>query len=188
MIFESANHRGEAEISATWQYYIDTTHLKALEDDSGTGAPYEAIIDIVRDMSQRLKNSDNTFSPGLIIPMIENYAIEQQSGVGAKTWVPDLFIHVGFQFDAILSILNNMYINELAPFTGRNKKILAYHVLYVCEQWMQECQRSNKRLFGTEENAQGISEILGMLAQEGLQGEEAQQATRLRQKIERSYF
>lgn len=61
-------------------------------------------------------------------------------------------------------------------------------MLYVCEQWFQDCQRSNKRLFGTEENAAGISEILGMLAQEGLQGEEADQANRLRQKIERSYF
>lgn len=73
-------------------------------------------------MSQRLKNSDNTFFPGMLIPMIENYAVEHQNGVGAKTWVPDLFIHVGFQFDAILSILNNMYSNDLAPFTGRKQE------------------------------------------------------------------
>lgn len=139
-------------------------------------------------MSQRLKNSDTTFSPGMLIPLIENYAIEDQNGVGSKTWVPDLFIHVGFQFDSILSILNTMFLNDLAPFIGRNKRVLAYHMLYVCEQWYQDCIRSNKRLFGTEENAAGISEILAMLVQNGLQGEEADQANRLRQKIERSYF
>lgn len=188
LIFESANHRNEADINATWQYYIDSTHLKALEDDSATAAPYEAVVDVVRNMSQRLKNSDTTFSPGMLIPLIENYAIEHQNGVGAKTWVPDLFIHVGFQYDTILSILNNMYLNDLAPFVGRNKRVLAYHMLYVCEQWYKDCIRSNKRIFGTEENAAVISEILGMLAQNGLQGEEADQANRLRQKIERSYF
>lgn len=185
MIFETVNHRNEADINATWQYYIDQIHLKALENNSAT--PYEAIVTMVIDMSIRLKTSETTFSAKILVPLIESYAIEHQNGVGAKTWVPDLFIRVGLQFDAILVALQPLYLNDLAPFVGRNKRVIAYHMLYICERWYQDCIRNNKRIFGTEENAAEIGEVLEMLAQNGLAGEEANQAVSLRTKIDRSY-
>jgi nuclear pore complex protein Nup155 len=187
LIFESANHRNEGDISATWTYYIESIHQKVIDGEINAGAPYEAIINVMIEMSHRLKNSEITFSSAMLIPLIEQYAIENQAGVGPKNWIPDLFIRVGFAHEAIVASLQQIYMNDIAPFVGRQKAVIAYQILYVCEQWYQDCVRSNKRLFDTEENAFSITEILQMLVQNGLRGEDAERANSLRQKIERSY-
>jgi nuclear pore complex protein Nup155 len=188
LIFESANHRNQADIEATWNYYITAIHAKAQNNEIDVNAPYEAIVNMMIDMSQRLKNSDTTFSPNLLIPLIENYAVEYQNGIGPRAWVPDLFIHVGFPHESILSVLQNSYLAEVAPFVGANKRILAYHMVYVCDKWYQDCIRSNKRLFGTEENATGISQLLEALVQTGDLRTPADTdfANTLRGKIDRS--
>lgn len=105
----------------------------------------------------------------------------------ADAWLPDLFIEVGFSFDSILGVLQNLYLNDIVPFTGQTKTIIANHMLFVIEKWYQDCIRSNQRLFGTEENAAEISQILQMLVQNGLHGEAASRANNLRRQIERSY-
>jgi nuclear pore complex protein Nup155 len=187
VIFESANHRNEANISAMWQYLIEQTHNKVANDPNATEYPYEAVINMFRDMSHRLKNSETTFNPALLIPALEAYAMTFQNGVGPRTWLMDLFIHVGYPYGTIISVLQTLFYNDTAPFVGRNKKILADHILYVCEQWYEDCIRSNQRLFGSEENAQEISQMLRELIETGLQGEEQEQANELRRKIERSF-
>jgi nuclear pore complex protein Nup155 len=188
MIFESAHHRNEADINSTWQYYLDATHTKVITDPTNSPQqPYEAVINMLREMSQRLKNSEVTFPPHTLIPMIETYALENQFGVGPPSWVPDLFIQVSFPFETILSILQSLYLNDIAPFTGRNKQVLADHMLYVCEMWYKDCERSNTRPFGTEENAAGIDEILETLIRGGLRPDDVRRADELRRKIRTVY-
>ena len=80
-----------------------------------------------------------------------------------------------------------MYYNDTAPFVDRNKRILADHILYICQQWYEDCMRSNQWLFGSEENAQDISHMLRELVQNGLQPDEQEQANELRRKIDRSF-
>lgn len=145
---------------------------------------------MVRDMSRRLKNSETTFSSATIIPLVESYAIEQLGGEPTNPnpeWIPNLFIEVGFAYDTILSILQGLFVNDIAPFNGRNRNFVGWQMVYVCEKWYLECVRSNQRLFGTEENAAEISQILEMLRQSGLNGKYAVRATELQRKIERSY-
>jgi nuclear pore complex protein Nup155 len=188
IIFECANHRNEADINSTWQYYLDYTHSKVADDPANTTQqPYEAVINMLREMSQRLKNSEATFSPLTLIPMIENYALEQQFGVGPPTWVPDLFIQVGFPFETILSTLQTMYMGDIAPFTGRYKHVLADHMVYVCEMWYKDCMRANSRLFGSEENAAGIVEVLEMLQGNAPNQQDAGRIENLTNKIIRTY-
>jgi len=141
----------------------------------------------MRDMAIRLKNSDATFSPAMLIPMIETYAVEFQYNVGPRNWVPDLFIHVQFPYETILATLQGMFANNLPPFINRNRVILANHMVYLCEQWYSECIRANQRLYDSEENAAAIDELLQTLLGEGLQGDDRQQAENLRRKIARSF-
>lgn len=110
--------------------------------------PYEAIINSVRDMAQRLAGSDLVFSPVILIPMIESYAINNQNHGGPPNWVPDLLTSVKFPFDIIINVLENMYYNELHPFVGATKTVLVNHILYVVELWLDHCVRHNQRIFG----------------------------------------
>jgi nuclear pore complex protein Nup155 len=170
-----------------WRQLIEQTHNKIANDPGATEAPYEAIINMFRGMSHRLKNSETTFNPTQLIPMLETYAITFQNGVGPRTWLIDLFIHVNYPFETIVAVIEAMYYNDSAPFVGRNKKILVDHILYACEQWFEDCMRSNQRLFGSQENAQSISRMLQELVQNGLQPEEQEQANELRRKIDRTF-
>ncbi|KAH8752345.1 putative nucleoporin [Hyaloscypha sp. PMI_1271] len=185
-IYEAASHRNEADISATWQSLIDATHQKAL-NNNGTQQPYEAIINVMRDMAHRLSLSETTFSPALLIPMIEQYAIEYQNNVGPRTWVEDLFISVGFPFESIVANIQSMWYNNIAPFTGIRKQVLARHIIYVLGQWYEECIRSNTRLFGSDENADDVNQLLELLGSEPLGAQDTDALNTLRRKILRAW-
>lgn len=187
LIYEAADHRNDADINSTWQNILESTHSKVANDPNATELPYEAIVTMVRDMAHRLNYSETTFSPAMLIPMIEKYALEFQRDVGPRTWVIDLFIHVHFHYETILSILQNMFYGEVAPFSGRNRKVLAEHMLYTIKEWYKDCVRNNTRLFGGEDNAQGINEMLDVLVQNGLSPDEQEQAAELRLRIDRSF-
>lgn len=186
-IYEAADHRNEADIHATWQQLVDQTHQIVSEDPAATQAPWEAQITMLRDMSQRLSNSENTFSPQVLIPMLEIYAQTFQNGVGPRTWLPDLFITVGFPFETIVAVLQNMWYTNTYPFTGQRKRILADHMLYVLGQWYEDCVKTNTRLFGSDENAQDINELLEGLNAGGFTGDGEQVCADLRRKILRAF-
>ncbi len=131
--------------------------------------------------------SETVFPPALIIPMLERYAFEHQRGVGAPTWVMDLFIEIGIPFETLVSVLETMFYNDEAPFLGRNRRIIADHMVYVIDVWYKHCMRTNQRLFGSEENAAAITQTLAMLLQNGLSEKEQRMAQELIAKIERTY-
>ncbi|KAL3428477.1 non-repetitive/WGA-negative nucleoporin [Phlyctema vagabunda] len=188
IICQAANHRTDADIMSTWQNLLDVVHTKIVEDPNATVQPYEAIINIVCDMASRLNFSESTFSPAILIPMIERYAFEQQRDVGPRTWVVDLFLRVHFPHEIILSTLTSMFYNDEAPFSGRNRRVIAEHILYILEQWYQECASNNMRLFGGEQNAVEIDQLLiELIDTGGFQPAELQGAQQMRARIARDF-
>lgn len=187
MIYESADHRNDGDIRSTWEQLIQTTHNKVDMDQNPGQAPYEAIITVFKDMADRLNRSENTFNPIILIPMLEKYAFEFQSQVGSRTWVPDLFLDVGFAHETIVATLQSLWYSNSPPFNGdRRRRTLAEHVVYVCNSWYEECVKTNTRIYGSDENAQEISELLGLLAGD-LLPEEQERVNQLRRKIQGSF-
>jgi nuclear pore complex protein Nup155 len=162
LIFEAANHRTPTDINTTWQYYLQSVHQKVVDDPNATQHPWEAVVNVIREMGPRLGYSQLTFSPSMLIPMIEAYAINNPNNAPAN-WVPDLFLHVKFSHEAIVGTLQNLYYNEVQPFVGGNKRPLAEHILYVCQQWYNDCARNNKAIFGSDDNAREIDNVLRTL-------------------------
>jgi nuclear pore complex protein Nup155 len=159
-----------------------------LEEPHPSQAPYEAIITLIREMSQKLNNSEMTFPPALLIPMLEKYAAEHQAGIGPIHWLPDLFIAVNIPFENICSTMQAMLFQNLAPFTGRGKRPLAEHLLYICEQWLEECVRKNVVPYGGEQNAVEIDELVNLMVTQGdLGAAEMERAAELRRKIVRCF-
>ncbi|KAI1005151.1 Nucleoporin [Podosphaera aphanis] len=186
-IYETASHRNDADIAATWQQLLDVTHTKVASDPSAGQLPYEAVITMIREMVRRLGLSESTFSPQTIIPMLEKYALEFQYQVGPPIWLPELFIEVGFTHETIVSVLQGMWYQNLAPFTGRRRQILSDHILYVIEQWYEQCIRSNGRVFGSDNVAEGIVGLLEVLAGSDLPPTDVDMCHDLRRRIEKAY-
>lgn len=116
---------------------------------------------MVRQMAQRLGHSEVTFSPQLIIPMLERYYVENIAGT--PEWLPELLIDVKFPFETIISILQSMWYTNSPPFTGSRRRVLSQHIIYVLNQWYEDCIKSNTRIYGTESNAQEVMDFLEQL-------------------------
>lgn len=140
-------------------------------------------------MHRRLGSSEICFSPQFLIPLLERYGIEFQNGVGPEYWLPDLFLEVEFQYETIVQVLQSMWYANIVPFTGRRKQVLTAHCLYVLEEWYADCERTNSRLFGSEDNAEDIAQLLETLAAGGdsLRAQDVEKCTELRRRILRSY-
>ncbi|KAM3076823.1 hypothetical protein ACMFMG_003708 [Clarireedia jacksonii] len=168
-IYQVADHRNEANITSTWQNLFMQVQSQVERApstaDQPIQRPYEAMINTIRDMSQRLAGSDLVFSPIILVPLIEAFGVNVQPQ-GPANWVPDLFIHVNFSFDSVITILEEMYYNELHPFVGPTKLVLVNHILYLVEQWFEDCVRHNERVFGGEVQADQISQMLADLGRD----------------------
>jgi nuclear pore complex protein Nup155 len=187
-IYQAADHRNPADISATWVHYLDYTHQtvvdKIANGDPDAPQPYEAIITGVRDLAYRLNLNETTFPPDVLIPLLEKYKVEQQRDIGPSTWVMDLFLEVEIPHETIIPILERILYNNEAPFSGRNCSYIANDAFYVIEKWYAHCIRRNTPLFGGVDNARGMVQFLTMLTGNGLAQEKRHDALELRQRIE----
>ncbi|SZE99990.1 unnamed protein product [Blumeria hordei] len=186
-IYEAASHRNDADIAATWRQLLDTTHSKVMSDPASGQQPYEAVITMVREMSRRLGPSESTFSPHILIPMLEKYGAESQFLVGPHVWLPQLFIEVGFSHEVIIGVLQDMWYQNLTPFTEKKRRILAEHILYVIEQWYEDCMRANGRLFGSDEVAGNVTQLLERLVDSDLTAADLDVCAELRRRIQRAF-
>ena len=60
--------------------------------------------------------------------------------------------------------------------------MLAAHILYICKQWYNDCARTNKAIFGSDDNARAIAELLETV-HPNLVGDLRDEALALRQSI-----
>ncbi|KAI9651294.1 hypothetical protein NHQ30_001332 [Ciborinia camelliae] len=162
-IFAAANHHNQADIRTMWEQLLQSIQARVeAEPQAQTERPYEAIVNIIREMSQKLSGYEVVFSPSILILLVETYAAEH-AHPGPINWVPDLFISVSFDFDTIINVLEGMFYNEVNPFVGPNRIVLANHIVYVAEQWYEDCVRHNKRIFGGEVQKDQIGQVLAEL-------------------------
>lgn len=66
--------------------------------------------------------------------------------------------------------------------------MIAEHLVYVCQKWYEDCLRNNKRLFGGEDIAAEITDLLNHLAGELSSSADRDVVQELIRKIERSYL
>lgn len=184
MIYQAADHHNSGDILATWQNLLEYEHgVIVAQGEEAQQQPYEHIINVVTELAHRLDLSDNTFPPRTVIPLLEKYAFEQQRGVGPPSWVMDLIISVGVPYESIFDVLENMFYNSDAPFSGRNRRIIAKDIVYAVWRWFEHCTRTNQRPFGGVDMAARIVNLLDMLENNDLDPVERQNSQQLRTKI-----
>ncbi|KAK4983915.1 hypothetical protein LTR66_008670 [Elasticomyces elasticus] len=183
LIYHVADYRNAADIRATWRQLIEDVHSKT--EAVGEPLPYEAVAEQVRQLGSRLNLAHATFPVGELLPMLEVYAQEFQRNVGPSTWAVDLFLELGVTHETLLPILEQMFYSDEAPFDGQNRRIIAEQVVHVVTRWVADSDRNGDRmLFGSEENAAGVDDVLRSLtANRDLQGAKREEADEIRARI-----
>lgn len=199
-----AEYRNSADIRATWQNLIQTTHDQATE--SGSALPYEVVAEKVRYLGSRLGLSETTFDVKSVLPMLEKYSLEYQKHVGPPTWVVDVFLDLGIPFELVVYTLEAVWIAEEAPFAGANRRQISTDLLHAIRRWYADSSgqagvfdgtlgtparggQPGALLFGGEENCVAISQLLAdMVAARsgGLSPKEKEDAVALRIRIEQA--
>lgn len=185
LIYQAADFHMPDMIRTTWTQLIDDIHDRTLEKGQNSNEqPFEAVINAIRDLSHKL-TSETYFPPREIIPLVEKYAFQKQRNVGSHKWVPDLFIDVGIPYETIVPVLEDMFYSAEVPFSGNNRLVLANHLVYVVERWLNDCIRNNKPVFGSREGSEGVVGVLGVLEENGLRGDELDAVREIRRKVGR---
>lgn len=182
-IFAVADYRNSSDIEATWQRLIEQTHANA--EESGDIAPWEAVASKVRMLGSRLHVGEAVFPVPTLLPMLERYAIEYQRGNEPQNWVSDLFIELEVPLDGLVAVVEAMWHSGEAPFTGRSLGFLSAELLHLIQAWAKESERQgDRKIFGSDEAADSVEEILALLARGGeLDGERRRVLEQLRARI-----
>jgi nuclear pore complex protein Nup155 len=201
VIFQAADHRNAADVRATWQNLLESIHQETEQEDQIQ--PYEAVSERVRALGIRLSLSESTFplrkssllprpqnyvniGPATLIPMLLRYSYEYQRTTAPPTWISDLFLDLSIPHETLVSVLEAMYYNDEVPFKGRNRRYIAAEMVNVITKWYQESAQTGGKLFGSEENALAVGEMLREVVEggSGLSEEEMDECRILRGRVE----
>jgi nuclear pore complex protein Nup155 len=118
--------------------------------------------------------------------MLLRYSYEYQRTTAPSTWISDLFLDLAIPHETLVSILEAMYYNDEVPFKGRNRRYIATEMVNVVKKWYQESAQTGGKLFGGEENALAVGEMLREVVEggSGLGEEEAEECRVLRVRVE----
>lgn len=186
LIYQVADHRNPADIRASWQELINQTSREAVVMNDSQ--PWEAVGDKVRNLGRRLQGADATFPVQALLPMLERYSIDPAAQGAPKTWAVDIFLNVDIPHETLLPVLEQIYYGNEHPFVGTQRRIIAAHMVYVVQSWLEGSTRRGERVpFGSEENASLCVDLLrGLLAaRDALIGGDRQEAEQLQSSIQR---
>lgn len=183
LIYHCADHRNPSDISSTWQLLIEQVHQEAVSNDQMQ--PFEAVALKVRSLGQRLHTAEATFPIPILLPMLLRYALQHQTNAASPMWVMDTFLELDIRPSALVPVVEQMYYTNEQPFVGRYRRILAADLIYLIQAWLRESERhGDSILFGSEENATGIDELLtGLAGSQDLDADKQQAVDTLRGRI-----
>ncbi|WEW59573.1 hypothetical protein PRK78_005047 [Emydomyces testavorans] len=179
-----ANYRNTSDIKAAWENLIKDIHDETSK--KGTPLPYEAVIEKIRSLANRLRMSEVAFPVQILLPMLERYVLERQLGVGPQTWVIDLFLDLQVAHETLYTILESMFYNDEVPFQGRNRMYIGNDLIYLISRWYHDTVRIGGGVFGSDALASRISELLLLIQQSGGDREAVEFCRDLRMRIEQS--
>ncbi|KAI4204834.1 MAG: hypothetical protein LQ350_000900 [Teloschistes chrysophthalmus] len=183
LIYEAADHRVASDIKATWQNLLERVHAEAEVQDNGP-EPYEMVAETIRSLGTKLGLSETMFPVGTLLPMLKRYAFNYQPNARPETWVLDVFIDLQVPFETIWAILENMFYNDEQPFQGRNRRFIGNDMVYIARLWLQDSIRGNGMLYGGEDSAYAVSQMLHLIMQNGLDEGRLEECQNLRMRIE----
>ena len=180
-IFHLADYRNAADIKATWQHLIQDLHANTVA--KGSSRPWEAVIEKIRSLGNRLRLSETVFPIRELVPILERYSLEHNREIGNTPWVVNLFIELGIPHESLYAVLEAMWYTDEAPFQGSNRRLVAYDLLYVVQVWLYETTRVGGVPLGSQSVSERVSETMTLLQQQGGNAEIKEQALTLRRAI-----
>lgn len=95
--------------------------------------------------------------------MLFRYYLTQQREVAPATWPVDIFLSLSIPYEIIVSTLETIFANSEAPFTGRNRRLVADNLINVIRHWYGETALAGGLVLGGEDNIAAVSATLRVI-------------------------
>ena len=180
LIFAVADHHNAVDIKSTWQNLVDTTDAESQVLYGRQALSWETLGDKIRDLGRRLQGSDTYFPVNEILPMLDRYMVApSRSNIRpSPEWVLSIFLDLEVPHETLLPILERLYTSHEAPFdTPSRRKIVAGQMIELMFLWCQDSERRGERVvFGSEENASQLQDLIAGLLRDNLDAEARRKA------------
>jgi nuclear pore complex protein Nup155 len=163
LLFQIADHRSPADISANWSGLIQSEIDRAR---AARTAPYERVGATVLEMGRRLDRDAALFPIGWLVRELEKFAIEPQEFPPPAHWVIEVLLSAGVPPEELIPELERLYYGGEHPFVGSKRRIVAGDMVEVCEKWVRDSENSGEGLCGGDEGRGVVREVLGALVRE----------------------
>lgn len=191
LIYAVADHRNPVDIKTTWQNLVDATGAESQALYERSAQSWETLGQKIRDLGRRLEGSDAFFPVHEIVPMLDRYiAGPKQSGEHKPSpeWVLDIFLDVDVPHETLLPILEQLYYSHAEPFhKPSRRRLVAGQIIDLLFRWYRDSERRGERVvFGNEESASTVQDVVASLLREDLDPEARQVGEGLVGAVERS--
>lgn len=159
MIYQFADYRNTADITAAWQNIVRKEHEDA--ERMGDVSPWEAVAEKVRVLGRRLELSETTFPIAIVLPILLQYVIQHPAPGQNATWPIDLLSDLTVPYETILSTLESLFYRKTeSAWAGSKHELVAQLMVYVSRKWFDQSQKGGGIPFGGEENAAAVVDVL----------------------------
>jgi nuclear pore complex protein Nup155 len=181
IIYELADYRNSADIRATWVNLIHSLEVEATKTQQAQA--FELVAEKFRDMGKRLNCSETTFpirefsfittrwrnktinaSSAVLLPILLEWAIidaQTSQRPGLEIWPIELFLDLSVPYEVLVTGLEDLFYSPEAPWrTDRNKAKVAQLLVYTIDKWYGASIQGGGIVFGSEENAAAMLEML----------------------------
>lgn len=186
LIYHIADYRNISDIRATWQNLVEMLHAKQVKANQESAKsksssaraqaqPYEIVAERIRELGARMSLNETIFNIPTLVLIIEKYSLNWRNPTipASPTIWMDIFLDISVPHESLLAVLENIFMTAEKPFdTQRTRRYIAQDLVYVCRRWFDESGRSAGQIFGGEENARNVLEVLQIVIEEGGLGEQ----------------
>jgi len=165
LIYQVADHRDASQIKHTWQQLFQGVHDRTVA--AGEPQPFEAIAEEIRSLGSKLRLSETTFPIQMLLPILERYSFEFQRNVAPPHWAVDVFLDLEVAYERLFDVLENIFYSGDTPFIGSNRRFITTDLIYVVGKWFHHTTRAGGVIFGSEQGAVRVEEMMQALMQVG---------------------
>lgn len=187
VIYQLADYRNSSDIAGAWQNLVQAEHDAA--EARADVVPWEVVSEKVRSLGRRLELSETTFPIPIVLPILLQYMFAHPAPGRNETWAIDLLSDLGVSYETILGVLESLFYRKTeTAWAGTRHEAVARLMVYVSRKWLEQSGRGGGILFGSDENAVAVADVLGAVLDDKpscLGAEERERAALVKEQIAR---
>ncbi|KAF2763081.1 non-repetitive nucleoporin [Pseudovirgaria hyperparasitica] len=163
LIYASADYRVAQDIEQTWHRYV-----AQLDRDVEEQKKWELFPSAIRAIGRKLRTSEAVFSVPFLLPLFMKYHVDKAIPA-PPTWMFQLFLYLEISAERVVTVLEWLFSGDEPGWSAPEfRRLAGLGLLHVIDYWYQETSIGDVELFGDDERAASVADILRAVVSSGV--------------------